>query len=201
MLAGVDSSRSESCSLHSNLSDTIGVRLVRLRTHSHSGVEVPVRLRVYRPVTEGYCVVATRGGEPLEVNCQSVTKLKQGNSKVNSIQQIDGMRLSGQGEIRDAAQASATRTLARAREASVTASAGRQNSELDERPRRHQSVNGDRMAGSVSELSREAHWGQTVFMADGPKSRPMGVRAFIVATKRVMSVEPRNAGRWNRENP
>lgn len=174
---------------------------MRLRTHSHSGVEVPVRLRVYRPVSEGYCVVATRGGEPLEVNCQSVTKLKQGNSKVNSIQQIDGMRLSGQGEIRDAAQASATRTLARAREASVTASAGRQNSELDERPRRHQSVNGDRMAGSVSELSREAHWGQTVFMADGPKSRPMGVRAFIVATKRVMSVEPRNAGRWNRENP
>lgn len=152
-------------------------------------------------MTEGYCVVATRGGEPPEVNCQSVTELKQSNSKVNSIQQIDGMRLSGQGEIHAAAQASVKRTFAPAREASVTASARRQSSEPEERTRRHQSVKGDRMAGSVSELSRETRWGPTVFMADGPKSRPMGVRAFIVATKRVMSVEPRNAGRWNREDP
>jgi hypothetical protein len=175
--------------------------LVRLRTHSHSGVEVPVRLKVCQPVTEGYCIVATRRGEPPEVNCQSVTKLKQGNSKVNSIQQIDGMRLSGQGEVRAAAQASETRAFAPAREASGIANARQRNSEPEERTRRHQSVNGDRMAGSVSELSRETHWGQTVFMADGPKSRPMGVRAFIVAAKRVMSVEPRNAGRWNREGP
>lgn len=57
------------------------------------------------------------------------------------------------------------------------------------------------MAGSASELSRETHWEQTVFMTTGPKSRPMGVRAFIVAEKRLISVEPRNAGRWNRENP
>jgi hypothetical protein len=160
-------------------------------------VEVPVRLMVYRPVTEGYCLVATRGGEPPEVNCQSVTKLKQGDSKVNSIQQIDGMRQSCLSEIRDEAQASTTRTLVQAREANVTASMCRQNSEPAERPRRHQSVNGDRMAGSVSELSRETHWEQTVFMARGPKSRPMGVRAFIVAAKRLTSVEPRNAGRWN----
>ncbi len=57
------------------------------------------------------------------------------------------------------------------------------------------------MAGSVSEPSRETHREQTVFMAHGPKSRPMGVRAFIVAKKRLTSVEPRNAGKWNRENP
>jgi hypothetical protein len=56
------------------------------------------------------------------------------------------------------------------------------------------------MAGSVSEPSRETHWGQTVFMAEsGPKSRPMGVRASVVAKKRVTTVEPRNAGRWNRK--
>jgi len=48
--------------------------LVRLRTHSHSGVEVPVRLRIHQPVTEGYCVVATRGGELPEVNNPSVTQ-------------------------------------------------------------------------------------------------------------------------------
>ena len=38
-------------------------------------MEVPVRLKIHRPVTEGYCVVATQGGELPEVNCQSVTKL------------------------------------------------------------------------------------------------------------------------------
>ena len=33
----------------------------------------------------------------------------------------------------------------------------------------------------------------------GPKSRPMGVRAFVVATKRVTTVERRDAGRWKDE--
>ena len=55
--------------------------LVRLQMHSHSGVEVPVRLRIHRPVTEGYCVVATRGGEPPEVNCQSVTNASKAKAK------------------------------------------------------------------------------------------------------------------------
>src|SRR5881628_3133038 len=36
--------------------------LVRLRGRSHSGVQVPVRPKIHRPVTEGYCVVVTRGG-------------------------------------------------------------------------------------------------------------------------------------------
>ena len=48
--------------------------LVRLRGRLHGGVEVPVRPKHHRPVTEGYCVVATRGGELPEVNCQSVIK-------------------------------------------------------------------------------------------------------------------------------
>jgi hypothetical protein len=47
---------------------------VRLRGRLHGGVKVPVRPKYHRPVTEGYCVVATRGGELPEVNCQSVTK-------------------------------------------------------------------------------------------------------------------------------
>jgi len=174
---------------------------VRLQTHSHCGVEVPVRLKVHRPVTEGYCVVVTRGGELPEVNCQSVTKLMQKQRQRELSKQVDGMRRSGQCEIRGAAQASHKRVLARVRKASDTASVRQPNSESKERPRRHQSVKGDRMAGSVSELSRETHWGQTVFMANGPKSRPMGVRAFIVAEKRLTRAEPRNAGRWNRENP
>ena len=48
--------------------------LVRLRGRLHGGVKVPVRPKHHRSVTEGYCVVATRGGELPEVNCQSVTK-------------------------------------------------------------------------------------------------------------------------------
>jgi len=50
---------------------------VRLRERSHSGVEVPVRPLIHRPMTEGYCVVATRGGELPEVNCQSVTEIRE----------------------------------------------------------------------------------------------------------------------------
>ena len=34
---------------------------------------------------------------------------------------------------------------------------------------------------------------------EGPKNRPTGVRASIVAKKRVTSVEPRDAGRWKDE--
>ena len=33
----------------------------------------------------------------------------------------------------------------------------------------------------------------------GPKNRPTGVRASVVAKKRVTSVEPRDAGRWKDE--
>lgn len=172
--------------------------MVRLQTHSHSGVEVPVRLKIHQPVTEGYCVVATRGGEPPEVNCQSVTKLMQKQQQRELKQQVDGMRLSGQREIRAAARASHERIPARAGKASDTASVRQRNHESEERPRRHQSVKGDRMAGSVSEPSRETQRDQTVFMAYGPKSRPVGVRAFIVARKRLTRAEPRNAGRWNR---
>jgi hypothetical protein len=46
---------------------------VRLRMRTLSEVEVLVRRNVHPPVTEGYCVVATRGGELPEVNNPSVT--------------------------------------------------------------------------------------------------------------------------------
>jgi len=44
---------------------------VRLCARLTSRVKVPTRL-CSKPVTEGYCVVETRGGELLEVNNQSV---------------------------------------------------------------------------------------------------------------------------------
>ena len=51
----------------------INPALVRLQRRLPSGVKVLVRPKNHRPVTKGYCVVATRGGELPEVNCQSVT--------------------------------------------------------------------------------------------------------------------------------
>jgi hypothetical protein len=69
--AGAPSGRRRQASFRKAAGETPA--LVRLRRRSHSGVQVPVRPKVYRPVTEGYCVVETRGGELPEVNCQSVT--------------------------------------------------------------------------------------------------------------------------------
>jgi hypothetical protein len=47
------------------------------------------------------------------------------------------------------------------------------------------------MAGSPLEIIRETHRGKTAFKASSPKHRPAGVRASIVAMKRVTTVERR----------
>ena len=48
----------------------------------------------------------------------------------------------------------------------------------------------------VADKQRDLAGPETVFMHK-PKSRPpTGVRAFVVAMKRVMIVEPRDAGKW-----
>ena len=58
----------------------------------------PLQARALRPVTEGNCVAARRGGEQPEVNAQSATK-------VNSIRPCRSASLRIQGE----AQTGATR--------------------------------------------------------------------------------------------
>ena len=153
--------------------------LVRLRTHPHSGVEVPVRPTIHRPVTEGYCVVATQGGELPEVNCQSVTEPLQGSGKVNSIRQADGTSPSGRCEVRAAAQASERGFLREQERPAEQRPWAEETDEPEEKPRRHGSVIGDRMAGSVGEPSRETHWEQTVFMTE----------------------QVRRAARWESERP
>ena len=60
--------------------------------------------------------------------------------------------------------------------------------------RMHQVI-GDRMAGSVGEISSELAQGSNGVSGHGPKSRPGEVRASVVAKKRVMTVEPRDAGK------
>jgi hypothetical protein len=120
-------------------------------------------------------------------------------SKVNSIRPSDGTSLLAQGEVCSSAHASEGR--------GSTQGTGQWNSDRErketvnkEKPRRHRGVVGDGMAGSVSAASRETCRGQTgVHGPKDPKSRPAGVRASIVAKKRVTSVEPRDAGKWRRE--
>jgi hypothetical protein len=60
---------------------------------------------------------------------------------------------------------------------------------------------GDGTVGKPDAVSRDTVQGRTAFMLK-PMSRRTarhGVRAFIVARKRVMTVEPRGTGRWKRE--
>jgi len=60
------------------------------------------------------------------------------------------------------------------------------------------------MVGRFSAEIRETCRGQAVFMAEpeltGPKSRPAGVSASVVAAKRVTTVKRRDAGKWLRDD-
>jgi hypothetical protein len=60
---------------------------------------------------------------------------------------------------------------------------------------------GDRMAGNGVGISSELpHRNRAAFMPEsGPKNRPAEVRASVVARKRIMTVERRDAGKWKRE--
>jgi hypothetical protein len=107
----VGSSRSTPCPLHHSAGS-----LHRTRRRD-AGARAPVRAltrrggsprqaEYHRPVTEGYCVVATRGRELPEVNCQSVTKRHREMSNVNSIRPDDGTSLRALCEVRPEAHAS-----------------------------------------------------------------------------------------------
>jgi hypothetical protein len=57
------------------------------------------------------------------------------------------------------------------------------------------------MVGKPDAVSRDTVLGETAFMLKPMTRRTArhGVRAFIVATKRVTTVERRNVGRWTDE--
>ncbi len=57
------------------------------------------------------------------------------------------------------------------------------------------------MAGNADEISSELpnRNRKSVHAGKQPKSWPEEVRAFVVARKRVMIEEPRDAGKWRRE--
>jgi hypothetical protein len=63
-------------------------------------------------------------------------------------------------------------------------------------PERAHHMVGDGMAGNGVGISSELPSRvRTVFMPTRPKSRPAEVRAFVVAEKRLITVEPRDAGK------
>jgi hypothetical protein len=65
-----------------------------------------------------------------------------------------------------------------------------------DKPERVHHMMGDGMAGNGVEISSELPSRvRTVFMPARPKSRPVEVRASVVAEKRVTTVEPRDAGK------
>jgi len=174
---------------------------VRLRGRLHGGGEVPVRPKYHRPVTEGYCVVATRGGELPEVNCQSVTKYHRKMSNVNSIRPDGGTSLRVLCEVRTAVQAS------RDGKSFANGGVGQRDNErvlketVNERKAATSLLGGWRQNGRKRKRDKQGDLLGTTRRSwpQRPKNRPIGVRASVVAKKRVTSVEPRDVGRWKDE--
>jgi hypothetical protein len=123
-------------------------------------------------------------------------------SNVNSIRPDGGTSLLGLGEVRSAAHASRNgKSLA------VAGGAGQRDNErvlketVSERKAATSPEGGWRQNGRKRKRGKQGDllgatrrsWPQ------GPKNRPTGVRASVVAKKRVTSVEPRDAGRWKEE--
>jgi len=134
------------------------------------------------------------------VNCQSVTRFIKLMDNVNSIRPDDGTSLRALSEVHPAAQAFRV-------EDSQSNGKGQRDSErvlretVNEQKATSSSEGGWRQNGRKRKRSKQGDLlGSTrCSWPEGPKSRPTGVRASVVARKRVMSVEPRDAGRWKDE--
>ena len=156
--------------------------LVRLRWREDRAVEVRLCVVKNRAVSDRNCVAATRGGEQRNENDQSVTQV----ARVGGRRELDSVGVVGR------VCESKTKPVERA---------------IGEEPNRRTAgqppddtlMVGDGMAGSPPAGIRETRRGQAVFMAkriNGPKRRPVGVRASVVAAKRVTTVARRDVGKW-----
>jgi hypothetical protein len=122
-------------------------------------------------------------------------------SNVNSIRPDGGTSLRALSEVRSVAHASGTR------KSFAQGGAGQRNHErllketVNDRKATALPSGGWRQNGRKCKRGKQGDLlGSTrCSWPQGPKSRPAGVRAFVVARKRVTSVEPRDAGRWKGE--
>src|ERR1035441_9816939 len=123
-------------------------------------------------------------------------------SNVNSIRPDGGTSLLGLCEVRPEAHASRIgKSLA------VAGGAGQRDNErvlkkiVSERKAATSPLGGGRQNGRKCKRSKQGDLSGATRRSwpPGPKNRPTGVRASVVARKRVTSVEPRDAGRWKEE--
>ena len=121
---------------------------------------------------------------------------------VNSIRPDGGTSLRALCEVRPVAPASRTgKSLA------VAGGAGQQDNERVLKETVSESKAATSPSGGWRQNGRKCKRGKQGDLSgitrrswpEGPKNRPTGVRASIVAKKRVTSVEPRDAGRWQED--
>jgi len=156
--------------------------LVRLRRREDRAVEVRSCAAKSRAVSNRNCVAARRGGEHRNENDQSVTQAAQAGRR----RELDSVGVDGRVFER------MTKPVERARgEEPKRRTAGRSPDDTQ--------MVGDGMVGSPNEETRETRRCWWAKRAHRPRAWLAGVRASVVAMKRVTTVEPRDAGRWKCE--
>jgi len=157
--------------------------LVRLRGHRDRTVRVRFLAAKSREVSNRNCVAERRGGEQRNENDQSVT---QGCRRAVR-RELDSVGEDG-------------RACERRAKPVERAIGGKPKRRTAGRSPVVALMVGDGMAGSPCDRNQGDPLGcNGVHGPRGPKSRPAGVRASVVAKKRVMTVEPRDAGKWKDE--
>ena len=148
--------------------------LVRLGRRWDRAVEVRSCAVKSRAVSNRNCVVATRGGEQRNENDQSVTQATRMGRRC----ELDSVGVVGRVyELK-------TKPVERAiGEEPNRRTAGRSPDDTQ--------MVGDGMVGSLNEETRETRWKRRAKRADSPCACPAGVRASVVAVKRVTTVERR----------
>ncbi len=137
-------------------------------------VEVRLGAVKSRAVSNLNCVVATRGGEQRNENDQSVTPSVQADGQ----SELDSVGVVG-------------RVCERKTKPVKRAIGGKPNRRTAGQTPDDTQMVGDGMAGSPRAVTRETRRGWRVRRANRPRTWPAGVRASVVARKRVMTVERR----------
>ena len=135
-----------------------------------------------RAVSNRNCVVVTRGGEQRNENDQSVTQAVRWDSR----RELDSVGVDG-------------RAFDRMAKPVERAISGELNRRTAGRSPDDTLMVGDGMAGSPNEGTRETRRCWWAKRANSPRAWLAGVRASVVAGKRVTTVERRDAGRWKCE--
>jgi hypothetical protein len=156
--------------------------VVRLRGQWDRAVEVRFCAVKSRAVSNRNCVAAMRGGEQRNENDQSVTQVVVRDSR----RELDSVGVDGR--VFDRKTKPAKRAIGASQIAGQPGGPRSWHRWLETEWSAVPRPKSGRPAGA-----KRCSWPQ------GPKNRPAGVRASVVATKRVTTVERRDAGKWMRD--